>query len=497
MKRIFQVCQPSLRIELVTTTIAFLMVSVLAADESSVSFKRDVAPIFLENCVACHDAKKAEGGYRIDTFTELSKSGDSGVLPLKVSNDEGAELLRRLTVDDAFERMPAEADALTADQIKVVSDWVGQGAIFDGDDPDTRLPFVIPPKEHPASPTIYPAPLQVTAIAFSTGSDLVFSGGYNEILVWDTQGNLQDRIGNVGQQTYAIAFPPLSSGVQTKKSGNGDSGASQPAVERQVVVASGRPGFAGDVRVIDLASHEVTAVLAACDDVVLDLAFRPDGKKLAVASADKTIRIIDMETLKVQKTLLSHADFVNAIAWSKDGTKLVSASRDKSAKVFNAETGQLLISYQGHGNAVRGVFMLPDGKQVLSTGNDNKVHRWNVSDAKKIAEVAIGGEGYRIATAGDFAFVPSSDKKLVKVDLTKNQVATEFKGHADWVLCSAVQSDHTKVATGSHDGEIRVWNLADGTLVSSWLAQPTGAGKVKTSETEADGDKTVDAKTSP
>jgi WD40 repeat protein len=497
MKRILQVRQPSLRIELVTTTIAFLMVSVLAADESSISFKRDVAPIFLENCVACHDAKKAEGGYRIDTFTELSKSGDSGVLPLKVSNDEGAELLRRLTVDDAFERMPAEAEALTADQIKVVSEWIGQGAIFDGDDPDTRLPFVIPPKEHPASPTIYPAPLQVTAIAFSTGRDLVFSGGYNEILVWDTQGNLQERIGNVGQQTYAIAFPPISSIGQRTDLGNGDSGAPQGPADRQVVVASGRPGFAGDVRVIDLVSKKVTAVLAACDDVVLDLAFRPDGKKLAVASADKTIRIIDMETLKVQQTLLSHADFVNAIAWSKDGTKLVSASRDKSAKVFNAETGQLLISYQGHGNAVRGVFMLPDGKQVVSAGNDKKVHRWNISDAKKTAEVAIGGEGYRIAVAGDLAFVPSSDNKLVKVDLTKNQVATEFKGHADWVLCSAVHSDHTKVATGSHDGEIRVWNLADGTLVSSWLAQPTGAEEVKTSETEADGDKTGDAKTSP
>ncbi len=495
MKRIFQCHQQCLRTELVTTAIIFLMVSLVAADESIISFKRDVAPIFLENCVACHDAKKAEGGYRIDTFTELSKSGDSGVMPLKVSKDGGSELLRRLTVEDAFERMPAETEALTADQIKVVSDWIGQGAMFDGDDPDTKLPFVIPAREYPAAPTVYPARLQVTAVAFSTGSDLLLSGGYNEILVWDIQGNLQGRLGNVGQQTYAIAFAPLSSDVQAKSAGSG--GGSRVALERQVVVASGRPGFAGDVRVIDLESQEVTAVLAVCDDIVLDLAFRPDGKKLAVASADKTIRIIDMETLEVQRILLSHADFVNAIAWSKDGEKLVSASRDKSAKVFNAETGQLLISYQGHGNAVRGVFMLPDGQQVVSTGSDKKMHRWNVSDAKKTAEVSLGGEGYRIAVAGDFAFVPSSDNKLVKVDLTKNQVAADFNGHTDWVLCSAVHSDHTKVATGSYDGEIRVWNLSDGTLVSSWLAQPTGASAFKTSDMDAGDDKTVDAKTSP
>ena len=73
MNRMFQCHQQQLRTELITTAIAFLMVSVVVADESIVSFKRDVAPIFLENCVACHDAKKAEGGYRIDTFTELSK----------------------------------------------------------------------------------------------------------------------------------------------------------------------------------------------------------------------------------------------------------------------------------------------------------------------------------------------------------------------------------------------------------------------------------------
>ena len=473
------------------------MMSVVGAEDVRVSFKRDVAPIFLENCIACHDARKAEGGYRIDTFTEALKPGDSGVMPLEVSKDESAELLRRLIVEDSFERMPAETDALTADQIQVVSDWIDQGAEFDGDDPDARLPFVIPPKKHPAAPTTYPAPLQVTAIAFSTQSDLVYSGGYNEILVWDTQGNLHNRIGNVGQQTYAIVFPPLSEGTQVDGGKNGESGAPKVIVDRQVVVASGRSGFGGDVRVIDLASRQVTAVLAPCDDVILDLAFRPDGKKLAVASADKTIRIVDMETLKVQRTLLSHADFVTAVAWSKDGTKLVSASRDKTAKVFNAETGQLLISYQGHGNAVRGVSMLADGKQILSAGNDQKVHRWNVSDAKKTAEVAIGGEGYRITVVGDFALIPSNDKKLIKIDLTKNQIATQFQGHTDWVLCSAVHSDQTQVATGSHDGEIRVWNVADGTLLSSWLAQPTAAGAVNVDGIEADADKIGQAKTSP
>ena len=450
---------------------------VLHGEEPTISFKRDVAPIFLKNCVACHDARKAEGGYRIDTFAELSKPGDSGIEPLKGNADEDAELLRRLTTTDQFERMPAETEALSADEIKVVADWLAAGAKFDGDDPDKRLAFVVPPRDYPPAPSHYPAPLKVTAVAFSQEDDRIYSGGYHEILVWDTEGNLKSRIGNVGQQTFSILIPPESdqpqgngeqTGVGTAKAlpGAGDDS------RRYLVVASGSPGFGGDVRLIDLVDQKVTAVLTRCDDVILDLAFRPDGKRLAIASADKTIRIVDMDTLQVRQKLLSHADFVTALAWSNDGTRLVSASRDKSAKVFDAETGQLLISYQGHGNAVRGVFVLADGKQVVSSGNDRKLHRWNIADAKKTAEVAIGGEGYRIAGSDSYVLVPSSDKRLLKIDLQQNKIATEFKGHEDWVLCSALDSAQTRVVTGAHDGEIRVWNVTDGTLLSRWPARP-------------------------
>ncbi len=50
--------------------------------QEPISFSRQIASIIVDNCVACHGAKKAEGGYRIDTFDYLSKSGDSGVMPI-------------------------------------------------------------------------------------------------------------------------------------------------------------------------------------------------------------------------------------------------------------------------------------------------------------------------------------------------------------------------------------------------------------------------------
>ena len=71
--------------------------SALSAD--TVSFRSEIAPILLENCVACHGAKKAEGGYRLDTFAEMMKTGDSGVAPVTAGDGEKtSELLRRLTL---------------------------------------------------------------------------------------------------------------------------------------------------------------------------------------------------------------------------------------------------------------------------------------------------------------------------------------------------------------------------------------------------------------
>ena len=46
----------------------------LQAQQPPVSFRKDLAPILQENCLACHGPKKAEGGYRVDSF----ETGDEG-----------------------------------------------------------------------------------------------------------------------------------------------------------------------------------------------------------------------------------------------------------------------------------------------------------------------------------------------------------------------------------------------------------------------------------
>jgi WD40 repeat protein len=423
-----------------------------AEGPTPVSFRSQIAPILLDSCLACHGAKKAEGGYRVDTYQEMIKAGDSGVMPISTTADQTSELLRRLVCEDESERMPVESEPLLPEQIELVKRWIAEGGKFDGEDASQPLTFVIPPVQYADPPAVYAQSVPISAAIFSPDGKQIITSGYHELVVWNVEdAQMVRRIKNVGQRVFALAFSPDG---------------------MQLAVGCGEPGKSGEVRLLDFASGEVKGVIARSQDVVLDLAYRPGAKELAIASADSSIRIINLETMQVVRTIASHADWVTAIAWSDDGSRLASASRDKSSKVYDGSTGELIASYLGHGSAVRGVSVLADNLQVVSVGADNMLHRWNVDGAAKIAEVGLGGEGQEIIRNGTNLFIPCSNQRMLQIDLGGNTIAREFSGHQDWVLSASFRAENGMLASGSFDGDLRLWNTADATLIRNWNAKP-------------------------
>ena len=128
--------------------------AVVCAEESPVtttvtakSRASDVAILLARNCLECHNASDRKGGLDLTRREQALLGGDSGNV-LKPS-DLDSVLLKRI---DAAEMPPKGRDKLSADDRKLLRDWVKDGAIWAADPidpflyqrPPSRLQLVVP-----------------------------------------------------------------------------------------------------------------------------------------------------------------------------------------------------------------------------------------------------------------------------------------------------------------------------------------------------------------
>lgn len=413
-----------------------------------VSFCGQVAPLLEQHCLACHGARKAEGGYRVDSYSALLTAGESGVPPIAPNDPSSSELFRRITSQVASERMPLEKPPLETAEIQRIKTWIIEGGTYDGEHPQDPLWLAIPPVGSREAPLRGPHPVPVSALAFSRDASRIFAGGYHSLTEWDVAtGALVRRIPNM--QERILAFSIESDG-------------------KRMAVAGGSPGRNGDVRIIDLISGEILQVVARAPDVVWDVAFRPGAQQLAVAHSDSTLQVIHTDTWEVVRTIAGHADWVMAVAWCDDGSKLASASRDKTAKIFDAESGEQLACFRDHEGPVRGIAFLPDGSHAVSVGEDGKLYRWECASGNSVAEASLAGEPARLVRTGSGVWIPESNHQIQFFEFQANTMTGNLAGHKDWVLAAAFHQDSALLASASHDAELKIWNGNDQSLVKGW-----------------------------
>ncbi len=112
-------------------TVALVLSSARAAEK--IDFGRDVLPILSANCFACHgrDPATREAKLRLDV-RESATTERSGFTPIVPGDAAASELIARITSQAGDELMPPpdKGRKLYATEIRVLRDWINQGAAY-------------------------------------------------------------------------------------------------------------------------------------------------------------------------------------------------------------------------------------------------------------------------------------------------------------------------------------------------------------------------------
>lgn len=204
-----------------------------------------------------------------------------------------------------------------------------------------------------------------------------------------------------------------------------------------------------------------------------------DDTLLASVSDDGTVKIWNSTTGQCQATFEIHNTSVTSIAWSTDRTRLASGSDNGTVKIWDPTTGQcqaISKGHGGHGNYVRSISWSTDGTRLAFHSSDHTIKIWDPTTGQYQCQIilqnndnltnsndGLTGVWYKVAwSTNDFRVASGSGDGIIKIwDLTTGHCQAMFET-PESIYSMAWSPDGTQLASNFEDTTIRTWDIRTG-----------------------------------
>ncbi|MBY0527075.1 MAG: hypothetical protein K2R98_27015 [Gemmataceae bacterium] len=202
---------------------------------------------------------------------------------------------------------------------------------------------------------------------------------------------------------------------------------------------------------------------------VRGLSMTPTGTHFLTAADDKTVKAFNAANGLPERTFDGAEGAVNGVAVSKNGLLVAAGGADKTVRVYTFADGKLVASIKAPAG-VRSLAFTPNNTTLAAALDNNAVASWAVpfvagqplsaDFGKPLQTFAHAGPATEVVFAVDSGTLYSgSQDKTIKVWKFAADGATKSLAHPNLVDAVAYDTTGNNLATGCHDGILRIWDM--------------------------------------